>query len=189
MTEHSTMVATTSEHYMATGREDGSILIQKTRGPHDEAEGRGGIISAKEARALKYVFQDQKDIDLGRWRSEVKGWMVVYPQVGSDLVLVLNELDGTTRLFERDEVARGQVILNDYEHTARAYYNAHPLPKPWQNAKNNEVWELEFSDGTKGAFIMNATHLAGAVFGNAETYLLTNSDNIVGGKRLYPQEK
>lgn len=188
----STKKSVTSEHYLARGNDDGTIDIAKTHGPHDEASGRGGRISRKEATALAAVFEDQKDINLGRWRSELKPWMVVYPVEGgsqtNEMIRVLSEKSGVVQDYQRKDRVLQQGFEGDFEYTARAYFNAHKLVGPWTTPGHNEIWELRLQDGTAGAFIANCEHASGKpVFANADTYMFAESDSIRHGVRIYPK--
>jgi hypothetical protein len=37
-------------------------------------------------------------------------------------------------------------VTNPHWHAARAYFDAHPEPKPWHHAKPGDVWIITFTD-------------------------------------------
>ncbi len=187
MRQRSTKETYLSNGYRARGLEDGSIKLTSGSVHLPIAE-----LSAGQVEALAPVVQDDRDLALGRWRSEVKDWMVCYPIEGqsptNDSVRVLNERDGGIQHYSRkDRVLQGNIV-NDYEYAARAYFNAHKLIGPWVSPDHNDIWELSFQDGSHGAYVANTEHHTGkTVYANASTYLFADSESIRHGKRIYPK--
>ncbi|QWY84118.1 hypothetical protein SEA_A3WALLY_311 [Microbacterium phage A3Wally] len=186
----STHEALTSEHYRAKGNEDGSITISKVKGPHDEAVGRGGTISVKEARALSYVFENQKDIDLGRFRSNLAPIYVVYPdrdaRRAENWATLLNELTGDSVYINRKAVMQDPA----QEDVRKAYFATIPVRGPWEDANHGDVWLLTRSE-SKEAYTMDRREpeiYPAGVWRNLDTYMAGNSDDIKSGKPIYTAE-
>lgn len=187
--KYSTREVHTSENIRAKGLMSGAVELWRERSAGD-TYGHPARVDRKEMVALGLIAEDQKDIDLGRWRSEVKNWMVVY-KVGGDTnrIRVVDERDGQSLQFTRSE--KINIEDGDFSYTAQAYWNAHKEPGVWESAKHGEVWVLSRSDGSKAAFTMDRSepdvHPAG-VWRNLETYMAGNSDSIRFGKRIYYPE-
>jgi hypothetical protein len=110
--------------------------------------------------------------------------------------VVVNEKTGA-----RAEWASGIVSARDTDdsqdgrfHAARAYFAAHPQPKPWHAAKPGEVWELTF-DGISARFA--ATVAVGAKVGEYTRFVAmtnwdaptfpANSEQISEGVMVFPE--
>lgn len=96
-------------------------------------------------QALREFFQAEADERLGRWRWPEDHDYVVYLDNGD--ALVVNEADPRR---SPDRVARRYLedplgSLGWGEFAARAYFDAHPEPKPWHAALPGEVWVVTFS--------------------------------------------
>lgn len=99
--------------------------------------------------ALREFFQHERDEELGRWRDPENPDVVVYrTPYGDDRdgrrIEMANE-----RTNETQPAWENLVVIEDAEQPegwAARYFAAHPEPKPWGSAKNNEVWALRFSD-------------------------------------------
>lgn len=111
-------------------------------------------LAEDEMRAMREFFRAERDEELGRWRWPENPDYVIYEDrarcyISQPAVVVINERDGATALCDRDGLysASGIGALDKWcEPAASAYFAAHPEPKPWGSAKNNEVWALRFSD-------------------------------------------
>lgn len=97
-------------------------------------------ISADCAQALREFFQKENDDRLGRWRWPENPDYVVYPR--SEDVLVLFEMNGEGGVLYR----RGDPVHDFEGQAARAYFDAHPEPKPWDTAVPGEYWAFQFSN-------------------------------------------
>src|SRR5690625_2213486 len=110
---------------------------------------------ADEAFAERY--QHRRDTELGRWRDPEAPDVVV-----SHLPSAKREATGrTVRVL--DERLGAAAICNEHlerssdptnaEPTAKRYFAAHPEPKPWENAKPNEVWVLTIDGQDQPAIV------------------------------------
>ncbi len=132
------------------------------------------------------------DEELGRWRYPPNPVYVVYPgwSAGEEqrFARVVNEHMGLSSVvYEHDRSERG-----DFE-VGRAYFEAHPEPKPWHEAQPGEMWLLTTPDESdvpavassseNGHVILTAaTHEAG---GTQE--FSTTSVYITAGRRIWPK--
>ena len=91
-----------------------------------------------EMQALHEFFQAESDKRAGRWRWAERPDYVVYDTGDRIEVVVLDESIGYM-----ENVWRGKERPGIYIHdAARAYFEAHPEPKPWHDAKPGEVWSI-----------------------------------------------
>lgn len=95
--------------------------------------------------ALREFFQHERDEELGRWRWPENPHYVAYP-MGVDKVRIIDERTGREHVFDRQR--------NDawaMEDAAFAYFEAHPLRKPWEAATYKDVWVWTTADNTQEA--------------------------------------
>jgi len=146
------------------------------------------------AQALREFFRAEEDERLGRWRWPENPDYVVYPK-GDGIVLAMGEHSGRGVEAIRTQANHTRTALHD---AARAYFDAHPEPKPWHNAKPREVWVLSAEDGdeaTTGAFEVkwNGSPATGHVYfarvgGNEHSMTYGNrSAAITAGRRIWPE--
>jgi len=96
--------------------------------------------------ALSELAWAERDASLGRWRSKEHPDYVVY--VIDSRVRVLEESTGMSYGFDRATAEFPDYCRAGYDthaerrfqRVARAYFGAHPEPKPWHNAKPGEAW-------------------------------------------------
>lgn len=98
--------------------------------------------------ALREFFQHERDQELGRWRWPEYPEYVVYPSAfDENEVVVLSEEGAAT-----EHVWRGQERPGSYLHdAARAYFAAHPEPKPlpsephtaWVDKYGTDIWWVD----------------------------------------------
>lgn len=98
-------------------------------------------------QALAEYYQWRHDQKLERWRHNQH--LVVYPG-GPDepyrrgrgrSVMVLDER--TSRTYQRFDGTCAEQS-DEWDIAAHAYFTAHPVRKPWHDAKPGEVWELTY---------------------------------------------
>lgn len=87
----------------------------------------GGTKPKRYTDALREFFLHERDQELGRWRWPEDPDYVVY-QACDDRVLVVDEETGNSKPFRR---FRSVFLNSGYNGAARAYFLAHPEPKPW----------------------------------------------------------
>ena len=94
---------------------------------------------------VRNSFQEKRDRALGRWRDPVDPDMVCYPIDDRALVdvRVLDERTGVSYFHSRDS-ALNQKFDPSFK-TAARYYAAHPIIRPWEEAKEGEYWLVTWS--------------------------------------------
>lgn len=137
--------------------------------------------------ALREFFLYEFDEDLGRWRWPERPEYVVYP--GDDGVMValnvVNERNGyhvTVYLSNLNEPA----AFEPFCRAARAYIAAHPVPKPWHDAKPGEVWLLTYRN-IAGHQIENPAIRTESNKWRLPIMELDFDDPITAGRRIYPE--
>lgn len=138
--------------------------------------------------ALREFFLHERDEQLGRWRWPENSDYVVYPQ-GPE-ASVYHELTGTWGQWSRAE-ALAYHGMDNLAAAARAYFDAHPEPKPWHDAKPGEVWLLEFSgfEGDEAPWIVRIASIESVEFvypqnGNA---IPLSDETITAARRIWPE--
>ena len=107
--------------------------------------------------ALREFFQHERDEELGRWRWPENPNYVVYLR-NDGQAGVFNEATGVTVYRFRgehehiEELRRqsGEEVM-PHTHAARAYFEAHPERKPWEDATYKDVWVWTTEDNTQEA--------------------------------------
>lgn len=133
--------------------------------------------------ALREFFQHKRDEELGRWRWPENAEYVVYPTNVKSRVRVLRE----TGVGDLEWVDRGDERSYEFCHAARAYFEAHPEPKPWQNAKPGEVWVLWTADGEDAAYSVMSVRESGIVFESHEGRYSLGDTDITNARRIWPE--
>ena len=138
-------------------------------------------------KTLREYFQAERDEQLGRWRDPEIPDMVVYPH-DDVTITVLDEVDGKRFWWTRgDELDAHQERLPGFD-TARAYFAAHPEPKPWDTAQPDEVWVLTINNDREEVFRCGENGLYSLKTGNPLGSLLSCSHNkITAGRRIWPE--
>ena len=138
-------------------------------------------------KTLREYFQAERDEQLGRWRDPEIPDMVVYPH-DDVTITVLDEVDGKRFWWTRgDELDAHQERFPGFD-TARAYFAAHPEPKPWDAAKPDEVWALTINNDREEVFRCGEKGLYSLKTGNPIGSLLSCSHNkITAGRRIWPE--
>ena len=103
------------------------------------------ILWQDEVEGVHDFFQMKRDRALGRWRDPVDPDMVCYPIDDRALVdvRVLDERTGVSYFHSRDS-ALNQKFDPSFK-TAVRYYAAHPIIRPWEEAKEGEYWLVTWS--------------------------------------------
>lgn len=151
----------------------------------------GLLATPRTAEALRQFFRAETDAYLKRWRCPENARLTVYPTPGyeDDEITILDEVDAETYTVTRDQVAnRG----GWWHLAARAYFDAHPEPKPWHDAKPGEVWAIRFEDSQREV-AMRAVDAGHTRFwpidgpDDAMTYG-ARSHAIVAARRIWPED-
>ena len=153
-------------------------------------------LTGDEADAAREFFRHERDEELGRWRWPENPDYVVYPVIlpahemafGRNLsVMVFHERTGVLKGYCREEDQGGQ--YREYPNAARAYFEAHPVKKPWYDAKPGEVWVFTYFDEAEVVaiatmewpFVTTFRGVTGAEFN-------TKNAHITAARRIYPEE-
>lgn len=121
---------------MVKVRPDGSVLFEHANGFLGTAE----VMDAEE------FFQAKRDRELGRWRYPLNPDYVAYPREPfpgeSRRVRVIRESNG-----DFVDTVEGSTLGGLFKDAARAFFEAHPVAKPWHEAEHGEVWEVTHTGG------------------------------------------
>jgi hypothetical protein len=129
------------------------------------------------ALALREFFRAEEDERLGRWRWPENPDYVVYPTRTA-----ATTCESCARRTESVTGFKiGFVASSEAEWAARAYFAAHPEPKPWHDAKPGEVWEITRRSFTANAWVLES----GAFMYDDESFVF--SAEITAGRRIYPE--
>lgn len=93
---------------------------------------------------LREFFQHERDEELGRWRWPEHPDFLVYSR-GHAGVRVTSESSGDHILAVREAAMKWKAREATYYGAARAYFDAHPERKPWEDAKPGEAWEITYT--------------------------------------------
>lgn len=144
-------------------------------------------LDPRQVQALRELFQHERDTELGRWRWPENPDYVVYPRPDG-YVRVVCEVDGTSDSFLRQDTVNPSTLIPVM--VARAYFEAHPEPKPWHDAKPGEVWALT-TDAESGehAWGVDPDYRGGRfVYIGGLSNLPTDHPDITAGRRIWPEE-
>lgn len=143
--------------------------------------------------ALREFFLHERDEQLGRWRWPADPDYVVYPKHPDgggrpDSFRVFQESTGNTWSYDLEHLRDTKGEPWD---AARAYFDAHPEPKPWHDAKEGEVWVVTKED-TEGEFaaVVSDPRVTGCTSFDAAAISFPVTDpRITAGRRIWPQVK
>ena len=153
-----------------------------------------GYLSRETAMDAEEYFQAKRDAELGRWRDPVMPDRVVSP-IGDGAIHVYNEVSREYSVFERPSfgghavrTSAGDFGLTD---TADRFFDAHPEPKPWQDASQGQIWELDVV-GVSNWVAVEAgdSDEPRAVFRDPHTMVTLEVDDpaITAGRRVWPED-
>lgn len=167
----------------------------------DDLENALGYDSGQ-IQALREFFQHERDEELGRWRWPENPDYVVYPDLTHDhevafgdglTYTVLRESDGVMKGYARaEDDHRGSVHRphdNPFALAARAYFAAHPEPKPWHDAQPGEVWVLttENVGDEIAARVADLNEMIVFEYIKGLTRIAVTDTRIVTGRRIWPE--
>lgn len=102
------------------------------------------LIGRGATEALRNLFLHERDTELGRWRWPDDPRYLVFPLKDDDEVRVLDENSGQSVAIRMSSFRPG-LTHTHFVGAALAYFDTHPDPKPWHDAKPGEVWVFENS--------------------------------------------
>lgn len=163
-------------------------------------------LSVSEAEALREFFRAEEDERLGRWRwPENPDYVVYAPRPGFRPVnstepcdlFIINEEWGAGLAYLDAEYSSYDEEDRPFAAAGRAYFDAHPEPKPWHDAKPGEVWLLRIPTGPTfdhAPAVVSSSANGNAIF-TAATYdaagteeLALTASQITYATRIYPEE-
>lgn len=111
--------------------------------PREHTMRRDVAFEDSDFTALREFFRAEEDERLGRWRWPENDEYVAY-RWSINYINVLYLHDGISTEFRREDVdaRRSRSFITDRERVARDWFDAHPEPKPWHDAKHGEIWVL-----------------------------------------------
>ena len=103
--------------------------------------------------ALREFFLDERDAELGRWRSKEQPSVVAWPEPeDADRVFLLDEDKPEWVLVSRPRPGSYADAVGIWA-VAREFFAAHPEPKPWGSASNGDIWALTDKGGTTAQYL------------------------------------
>lgn len=145
----------------------------------------GGKLGAAVKEYITYRLETARAVEderLGRWRWPENTEYVVH-RLLLHRVRVTSERSGRAEDFTRADL--DLKIADSFLLAARAYFDAHPEPKPWHEAKPGEVWVIATRNvGDECAVQVHADHF---VYNDGSQHHLTY-DAIESGRRIWPED-
>jgi hypothetical protein len=115
-----------------------------------------GYLGPEQVFDAEEFFQARRDLELGRWRYPLNPDYVVYvrePYPGElRRVRAIQESTG-----DFVDTVEGTTLDGPFKDAARAYFEAHPERKPWEDAKPGEFWALKLPMATIAAASQDET--------------------------------
>lgn len=111
-------------------------------------------LNDRAVEALREFFQHERDQELGRWRDPENLHRVAYV-TSPQTVLIMDESTGRGTEYSRQTANASSDNYGDRlkRQSARAYFAAHPEPKPGDEAKHLEIWVLTIKGCAPEAYI------------------------------------
>jgi hypothetical protein len=143
-------------------------------------------IDADQADALREFFRAEEDERLGRWRRPEDPDFVVYVRGGGQVARVFRESTAQTLSFGREDHIGS--TPSQFGAAARAFFDAHPEPKPWHNAKPGEAWVLTVDGEEYPWGVGNGPDAGRFVYLGGLSNLPIDHPSITAGRRIYPEQ-
>lgn len=146
-------------------------------------------LDSDHTQAMREFFQHERDQELGLWRWPENPDYVVYPKVAGELVTVINETDASKSDVSkgpRDHWTNPTGREKVFEDAADAYFDAHPEPKPWHDAKPGEVWVLTVN-GEEYAWSIDTTYSDRFVYAGGDFNVPRDHPSITAGRCIWPE--
>ena len=143
------------------------------------------FLSEEEMDELRAHLQAERDEQLGRWRDPENPNMVCYPVAGDlDAVWVMYEGDGSR--YHATRTRRERLHPHYVSEAAGRYFQAHPVPKPWDAAQPDEIWVLTINNDREEVFRCGEHGLYQLKTGNPLCRVFPIL-TITGGRRIWPE--
>lgn len=161
-------------------RSDGSVMFDHVNGYLSPAS----VMDAEE------YFQAKRDEELGRWRCPTETDWVAREGVRTAegrTVVVVNErtLD---RFWFNERVRDASEDVDLAHRVGRAFFEAHPERKPWEDARPGEIWEIT-RDGIGEGVYLRATHEWRAIWPFSGSASPASSLNrVTSARRVWPED-
>lgn len=141
--------------------------------------------------ALREYFQHERDRELGRWRDPDNPDFVVYrrPKRDDELgraVWVLDETTATGYTYWEHSTPAWPGKYAQMWKAAERYYEAHPEPRPWDEAEPGEIWELTEPGGLNQLWVKTERGLWRSIYASKPTYY--DAKDATAGRRIWPEE-
>ena len=143
---------------------------------------------AGRVESLREYFRDERDKELGRWRSKKDHDYYVIPYYSNlDTVTVVYERDNRHQVAHRSE---DYSVLRGFKEVGEEYFAAHPEKKSWHDAEDGHLYLLNFKDAPNvdvsalvkgGTFVYNDPCCDG--------WDALDSDRIKSARRIWPENK
>lgn len=147
------------------------------------------FLNTMDMDALTEFITTLRDEGLGRWRWPKHPEYVVYPKEPTVTdpdadFRVVHEVTGRSRDVEL-AILRQCGANSRFGEAALAYADAHPASKPWQDAKDGEVWRI-VSEAASAPRL--ATVHGGQFWFAGGGYDATDSKLIKAGERVFTED-
>ncbi len=154
-------------------------------------EGLLGYVGSSVVGDAEEFFRAREDARLGRWRwPENPEWVAVEADRTDEgrTVVVVNERT-LTRFHANERVRDAGPDATADRRAARAYFEAHPERKPWEDAKPGEVWAVGV-DGEEVFTVSVVQDVFGVSFRlpTGRAFDLNESSTIKSGRRIWPED-
>ena len=159
-----------------SARSDGSVMFDHANGYLSPAS----VMDAEE------FFQHERDKELGRWRwPENPDYVVKHDPLGVRIAHVLHEPSFAARVVRPSDETVGLGSPRDMEFlgAARAYFDSHPEPKAWHDAKPEEVWLMG-----SGLHEFVALVSVDGKFRFADGSDMAVTEEFATGRRIWPED-
>jgi hypothetical protein len=147
----------------------------------------------EQMKAWREFARAEGDERLGRWRWPENPDYVVYPDVdGYGVHNVVSESDGVSLMATRKGI---HAHKDTHADAARAYFAAHPEPKPWHNAKPGEVWVVTIDGHARPHYVQDnrGDTVGGVAFvainptHGQPGHVGINAPAVTDARRVYPE--
>lgn len=150
-------------------------------------------LDPRQVSGLREFFLHERDQGLGRWRWPEHPDYVVYSRGDGESLEARAICERTSESTGSEEFWMARKTVRSVMSThgdrtwagvlaVRDFFDAHPLPKPWHDAKPGEVWVLTDSEDTKPAFVTD-----GGRFELEIGYCDLDCEDIIDAKRVWPE--